>query len=60
VGEAERVVAAYEQANQAGLGAVALDGRMIDVPVVERARQLLARHRAIEAREAVSQRSPSR
>jgi hypothetical protein len=30
------------------------------VPVVERARQLLARHRAIEAREAVSQRSPSR
>jgi citrate lyase subunit beta/citryl-CoA lyase len=52
VSEAERVVAAYDAATAAGLGAVALDGRMIDVPVVERARQVLARHRAVEAREA--------
>lgn len=37
---AERVVAAFEQA---GGRAVALDGKMIDLPVVTRARRLLAR-----------------
>jgi citrate lyase beta subunit len=36
------VVDAYERAIAAGKGAVALDGEMIDSPVVERARQLLA------------------
>jgi citrate lyase subunit beta/citryl-CoA lyase len=56
VSEAERVVAAYDQAITAGLGAVALDGRMIDVPVVERARRVLARARAIAAREAMARR----
>ena len=33
---------AYEQASGEGRGAVALDGEMIDLPVVERARQILA------------------
>jgi citrate lyase subunit beta/citryl-CoA lyase len=39
--QAERIVAAYQQALDAGLGAVALDGKMIDAPVVERARRLM-------------------
>jgi citrate lyase beta subunit len=39
---AREVVAAYEQAAAAGRGAVALDGELIDLPVVERARQVLS------------------
>ncbi len=38
---AREIVAAYEQAEADGRGAVALDGEMIDAPVVERARELL-------------------
>ena len=44
-GELERareIVAAYELAAADGRGVVALDGEMIDLPVVERARQLLS------------------
>jgi citrate lyase subunit beta / citryl-CoA lyase len=39
---AARVVAADAQARAAGQGAVLLDGRMIDLPIVERARRWLA------------------
>ena len=39
---ARKVLAAYEAAAAEGRGAVALDGAMIDLPVVERARRLLA------------------
>lgn len=39
---ARDVVAAYDEAAARGQGAVALDGEMIDLPIVERARQLLA------------------
>jgi citrate lyase subunit beta / citryl-CoA lyase len=49
---ARRVVAAYDKALAEGVGAVTVDGRMIDVPVVERAKSLLAREAAIAAREA--------
>ena len=52
VAHAERVVAAYEKAAAEGVGAITVDGKMIDVPVVERAQTLLARHRAITARQA--------
>jgi citrate lyase subunit beta/citryl-CoA lyase len=52
VAHAERVVAAYEKATAQGVGAITVDGKMIDVPVVERAQALLARHRAIATREA--------
>jgi citrate lyase subunit beta / citryl-CoA lyase len=52
VAEAERVVAAYDSATAGGVGAIELGGKMIDVPVVERARRLLARHHAVLAREA--------
>ncbi len=38
---AREIVAAYERAVGDGRGVVALDGEMIDVPVVERARELL-------------------
>ncbi len=38
---ARSVVAAYERAAGEGRGAVALDGEMIDLPVVERARRVL-------------------
>lgn len=42
VERARRVVEAYERGLAEGRGAVALDGEMIDLPVVERARELLA------------------
>lgn len=42
---ARAAVDAYEQGLAAGRGAVSLDGEMIDAPVVERARALLARAR---------------
>ena len=49
---ARRVVAAYDAALARGVGAVTVDGKMIDVPVVERARLLVEREAAIAAREA--------
>ena len=39
---ARRVVAAYEEAEKQGRASTSLDGRVIDVPVVKRARALLA------------------
>jgi citrate lyase subunit beta/citryl-CoA lyase len=38
---ARRVVAAFEEAESSGSGSTSLDGKMIDVPVVRRARSLL-------------------
>ena len=38
---AKRVVAVFEEAQRAGRGSTSLDGRVIDVPVVRRARALL-------------------
>jgi citrate lyase subunit beta / citryl-CoA lyase len=52
VDHARRVLAAYDKALAEGVGAVTVDGKMIDVPVVERARLLAAREAAIAAREA--------
>ena len=52
IDHARRVVAAYDKALAEGVGAVIVDGKMIDVPVVERARLLLERENAIAAREA--------
>ena len=39
---ARRVVEAFEMAEAEGAGAVAVDGQMVDLPVVERARRVLA------------------
>jgi citrate lyase subunit beta/citryl-CoA lyase len=41
VAHAERIVAAYEEAEGRGRGSTSLDGWVIDVPVVKRARALL-------------------
>jgi citrate lyase subunit beta/citryl-CoA lyase len=50
VERAGRMVAAYDAALAAGQGAVQFEGAMIDVPVVDRARALLARDAAVRAR----------
>lgn len=39
---ARNVIVAFEQAEREGLGVIALDGEMVDLPVVERARLLIA------------------
>jgi citrate lyase subunit beta/citryl-CoA lyase len=52
VAYASRVIAVDAEARAQGRGAVALDGKMVDVPVVRRAQRLLARHHAIRRREA--------
>jgi citrate lyase subunit beta / citryl-CoA lyase len=56
VAQAERAVAAYDAATAAGVGAIELYGQAIDVPVIERAKHVLARHRAVLAREAKTRR----
>jgi citrate lyase subunit beta / citryl-CoA lyase len=43
VERAHRLIAAYDAAMAGGVGAVTFEGKMIDVPVVERAKALLAR-----------------
>jgi citrate lyase subunit beta/citryl-CoA lyase len=50
VERAERMVAAYDAAFAQGLGAVQFEGAMIDVPVVQRAQNVLARAEAIRRR----------
>lgn len=51
VAQAGRLIASYDEAVAAGQGAVAFEGRMIDAPIVERARQVLRSAAAIAARE---------
>ncbi len=50
VERARRMIAAYDTAMAEGVGAVTFEGRMIDVPVVRRAQEVLTRHDAIESR----------
>jgi citrate lyase subunit beta/citryl-CoA lyase len=38
---ARRVIAAFEEAQQAGRGTTSLDGKVVDMPVFSRARSLL-------------------
>jgi citrate lyase subunit beta/citryl-CoA lyase len=47
VEKALKIVAAFEDAQQRGLSVVSLGSKMIDPPVVERARKLVARAKAI-------------
>jgi citrate lyase subunit beta/citryl-CoA lyase len=54
IARAQRMIAAYETAIAAGFGAVTFEGKMIDVPVVERAKELLRRAQRQQAREAGS------
>jgi malyl-CoA/(S)-citramalyl-CoA lyase len=50
VDQARRILAAMEEARREGRGAVALDGRMLDIVSIRQAEQLLARAEAIAAR----------
>ena len=50
IAEAERMVELDRQSAGAGRGSFAIDGKMIDIPVVQRAEALLARARAIAER----------
>jgi citrate lyase subunit beta/citryl-CoA lyase len=52
VASAQKIVAAYDEAVAAGRGSISVDGKMIDVPVVLRAQELLGIHAAIQEREA--------
>ena len=51
VASARKIVAAYEEAVAAGRGSISVDGKMVDVPVVLRAQEVLAIHDAIRKRE---------
>ena len=50
VEKARRVVAAFEVAQRGNAGAIEVDGKMVDIPIVERARRTLEGHEAIENR----------
>ena len=50
VAHAKKLIAADEKAATEGRGSFTVDGKMIDIPVIDRARRLLARHDAIERR----------
>ena len=49
VAYARRIIEAWDKAQAEGRGSLAMDGRMVDVPVVKRAQNLLAFADAIEA-----------
>ena len=49
VSYARRIIEAWDKAQAEGRGSLAMDGRMVDVPVVKRAQNLLAFADAIEA-----------
>ncbi len=46
VASAQRIIQAFIEHQQAGMGAFALDGKMVDAPVVKAAERVLARARA--------------
>jgi citrate lyase subunit beta/citryl-CoA lyase len=50
VSYALKLIGADRKAAAEGRGSFAVDGKMIDIPVIERARKLIARHEAIERR----------
>jgi len=45
--KAQKIVAAYHEAEEKGLGVVSLGSKMIDPPVVQRALKLVARAQAM-------------
>ena len=50
VAYARKLIEADKKAQAEGRGSFSVDGKMIDIPVIERARKLLARHEAVERR----------
>jgi citrate lyase subunit beta/citryl-CoA lyase len=51
VAYAQKIIAMDAEAAASGRGSFAVDGKMIDIPIIVRAKKLLARHEAIKARE---------
>jgi len=51
---ARRIIALNDEAASTGRGSFALDGKMIDIPIIGRAQQLLRRHEAIVRRQAAA------
>jgi citrate lyase subunit beta/citryl-CoA lyase len=49
---ARKVIALDKEAAASGRGSFALDGKMIDIPIIVRAQKLIRRYEAIQAREA--------
>lgn len=54
IDHAKRVIAAFDKAQAEGRGAFEMDGKMIDIPIVERARRAIARQAAIDRRHGVT------
>ncbi len=52
VAYARKAMAAFEAAQSEGRASIGVDGKMVDIPVMERARRILTRATAIEAKEA--------
>jgi citrate lyase subunit beta / citryl-CoA lyase len=52
VAYAKKIIQMDKEAASSGRGSFALDGKMIDIPIIVRAQKLLARHEAITKREA--------
>jgi citrate lyase subunit beta/citryl-CoA lyase len=52
VAYAKKIIDMNDDAARTGRGSFALDGKMIDIPIIVRAQKLLKRHAAIQAREA--------
>jgi citrate lyase subunit beta/citryl-CoA lyase len=50
VAYAQKLIDADKKAQAEGRGSFSVDGKMIDIPVIDRARKLLARHEAIQRR----------
>jgi citrate lyase subunit beta/citryl-CoA lyase len=50
VAYAKKLIEADKKAQAEGRGSFSVDGKMIDIPVIDRARKLLARHEAIDRR----------
>ncbi|NHJ87009.1 MAG: CoA ester lyase [Asgard group archaeon] len=46
--KAEKIIKAYNESQKKGLGAITVDGRMVDVPVVIRSERILKRAKAYE------------
>ena len=51
VAEAERIVTGFEKAKAEGRGSIAVDGKMVDIPIVLRAQHVLEIDRRIKERE---------
>jgi citrate lyase subunit beta / citryl-CoA lyase len=49
---ARKIIDMDREAAKSGRGSFAVDGKMIDIPIIVRAQKLIARHEAIKAREA--------